>query len=58
MRKKIQTLFHPQEFAVMFKVADNQIKYVVLSCFYSAIAAKEIGRFVDCVIGINTDFEY
>ena len=47
----------PQEFAAMFKIVDNQIKCVVLSCCYSAIAAKEISRFVDCVIGIKTDLE-
>ena len=47
----------PQEFAARFKVAGNQIKCVVLSCCYSAIAAKEIGRFVDFVIGIKTDLE-
>ena len=46
-----------EEFAAMFKVMDNRIKCVVLSCCYSAIAAKEIGRFVDFVIGIKTDLE-
>ena len=44
-------------FANMFKVLDSQIRCVVLNCCYSAIAAKEIGRIVDCVIGIKTDLE-
>ena len=42
-------------FARMFCFLKNQIKCVVLNFCYSAILAKEIGRNIDCVIGIKTD---
>lgn len=55
--KKNPKPISPEKFAAMFKVIENHIKCVFLSCCYSAKAAKLIGRIVDCVIGINSDLE-
>lgn len=41
-------------FERIFNVSNNHTICVVLNCCYSAITAKEISKYVDCVIGMKT----